>query len=180
MRRIFSPLRDFVAARRAATALEFAMVAMPLMMLVIGGISFSYVYYLQFVLDYSLQQAVRQVQLGKVPSGTAASTYVASTMCPIFSQFASCTGLTITVQPVTDYWTNFTTVSSSSTATSFCMGQAGTLMYARATYQAPVWASFMVVALPPSPASSGQNVVSAAAFANENPAGTTITGVAGC
>jgi Flp pilus assembly protein TadG len=156
------------------------LVSLPLVMLIIGSMSFAYVYYLQFVLDYSLQQAVRQVQLGKVPTGTAPATYVANTMCPIFSGFASCAGLTISVQPVTDYWTNFVTVNSNSTSTSFCTGQAGTLMYARATYQAPVWASFMLIALPPSPASSGQNIVSAAAFANENPAGIAITGVAGC
>ena len=61
-----------------------------------------------------------------------------------------------------------------------CTGQPGTLMFARAAYQAPVWASFMSLALPPSPASSGQNIISAAAFANENPAGVTALTVPGC
>ncbi len=149
-------------------------------MLLIGVASFGYVYYLQFALDYSLQQAVRQVQIGKVSSSTTVATFTSGTMCPIFSQFASCTGLLVSVQAVADFATSYSTVTGTTQPTAFCIGQPGTLMFARATYQAPVWAKFMVTTLATTPSSSGQNIVSTAAFANENPAGTTSTAAPGC
>ena len=168
------------AARRGAAALEFALVAMPLVMLLIGAMSYGYAYYLQFVLDYSLQQAVRQVQIGNVSGSTTVASFTSNTVCPIFNQFASCTGLQVSVQVVQDYWTSYSAVTGTTQPTAFCIGQPGALMFARATYTVPVWARFMVSVVSPSPSSTGQNLVSAAAFANENPAGTTSTASAGC
>lgn len=173
-------LQRWRADRRGAAALEFALVGLPLVMLLIGTMSFGYVFYLQSSLDYSLQQAVRQVQIGKISGSTTVGSFISGTMCPIFSVFASCTGLQVSVQAVTDYASSYATVTGTAQPTAFCVGQPGTLMFARATYQAPVWAKFMVNALTASPSSSGQNIVSTAAFANENPAGTTSTASAGC
>ena len=152
---------------------------MPLVTLLIGVMSFAYAFYLQFALDYSLQQAVRQVQIGNATGSSSAAAFITSVMCPIFSQFAPCTGLQISVQPVADYVTNYATISSTSQSSTFCTGRPGTLMFARAAYQAPVWARFMVFVLPSSPSSSGQNIVSGAAFANENPSGSAVVTV-GC
>jgi Flp pilus assembly protein TadG len=173
-------VRLFRLARQGASALEFAFVSIPLVMLLIGTMSFAYAYYLQFVLDYSLQQAVRQVQIGNVSGSTTVAAFTSSVMCPIFVQFASCTGLNVSVQVVQDYWNSYSTVTGTTQPTAFCIGQPGALMFARATYQAPVWAKFMVSVISPSPSSTGQNIVSTAAFANENPAGTRSTAAAGC
>ena len=185
--RTANPLRGLQArfrslrhARQGAAAVEFALVGLPFFTFIIGILSFGYMFYLQFALDYSLQQAVRQVQIGNVANSTSASTFITSVMCPIFSQFADCGGLQVSVQPVSDYWSSYATITSTSQPTAFCTGQPGTLMFARAAYQAPVWASFMAFTLPPSPASSGQNIVSAAAFANENPSGVTAVTAPGC
>jgi Flp pilus assembly protein TadG len=167
-------------ARRGAAALEFAFVSIPMVMLLVGTMSFAYAYYLQFVLDYALQQAVRQVQIGNVPGSTTVAAFTSSVMCPIFVQFASCSGLNVSVQVVQDYWNSYATVTGTTQPTAFCIGQPGALMFARATYKAPVWAKFMVSVISPNPSSSGQNIVSTAAFANENPAGTTSTAAAGC
>ena len=173
-------LRQFRRARRGAAALEFALVSMPLVMLLIGIMSFSYAFFLQFALDFSLQQAVRQIQIGNVAGSTASTAFVASVMCPIFSQFASCTGLLVSVQQVPDYLAAYATITSPVQTTTFCTGQPGTLMFARASYQAPVWATFMVSVLATSPSSTGQNIVSAVAFANENPSGVAVASAAGC
>ena len=180
MRALQAVLQSLRQAREGATAVEFALVAMPFVMFVIGILSFGYTFFLQFALDYSLQQAVRQIQIGNVAGSTSSATFVTSIMCPIFSQFASCDGLQVSVQPVTDYWSSYATITSASQPSAFCTGQPGTLMFARAAYQAPVWASFMAFSLPPSPVSSGQNLVSAAAFANENPSGVTAVTLPGC
>ena len=180
MRAVRAALRRFRQAREGATALEFSLVCLPLVTFLIGIMSFGYMFYLQFALDYALQQSVRQIQIGNVAGSTSANVFINTVMCPVFSQFAPCTGLQVTVQPVADYLSSFTTITGTSVSTAFCTGQPGTLMFARAAYQAPVWASFMSLALPPSPSSSGQNIISAAAFANENPAGVTALTVPGC
>ncbi len=175
-----SVLWDLRRARDGAAALEFALVCMPFTMLLIGIVSFAYVFYLQFALDYSLQQAVRQIQIGNVAGSTSVGTFTANVFCPVFSQFAPCAGVLISVQPVLDYWSTYAIVSSPLQPTAFCTGLPGTLMYARASYAAPVWASFMVSTLAASPASTGQNIVSGAAFANENPSGLTAGTKGGC
>ena len=180
MRALLAALQSLRHARRGATAVEFALVGLPFVMFVIGILSFGYMFFLQFALDFSLQQAVRQIQIGNVAGSTSSATFVTSVMCPIFSQFASCDGLQVSVQPVTDYWSSYATIASLVQPSAFCTGRPGTLMFARAMYQAPVWASFMAFSLPPSPASSGQTIVSAAAFANENPSGVTAVTLPGC
>ena len=173
-------LRSLPAARSGAAALEFALVSLPFLGFLLGLMSVALNFYLQFALDYSLQGAVRQVQIGKVPPGTSVGTFTGSTFCPIFSLFASCSGVQMSIQPVTDYY-NSSVVSSSDKPTSFCVGQPGQLMYARAIYQAPaISAIFPLNATPSNPGSYGTTIISAAAFANENPTGATVSGSSGC
>ena len=173
-------LRTLPASRSGAAALEFALVSMPFLGFLLGLISVGYNFYLQFALDYALQSAVRQVQIGNVPSGTTVGTFTGSTFCPTFMLFASCSGVQITVQPVTDYYSS-TVVSSSNNSTSFCVGQPGQLMYARAVYPAPVISTiFPLNATPTNAGSYGTTIISAAAFANENPAGATASTAPGC
>ncbi len=174
------PLRSLPASRSGAAALEFALVGLPFLGFVLGLISVAFNFYLQFALDYSLQSAVRQVQIGNVPGGTGVGTFIASTFCPTFSLFASCSGVSISIQPVTDYYSS-TVVSSSNQPTSFCVGQPGQLMYARAAYPAPVISTiFPLNATPSNAGSYGTMIISAAAFANENPTGATPNAAPGC
>ena len=174
------PLHSLPANRSGAAALEFALVSLPFLGFLLGLMSIALNLYLQFALDYSLQQAVRQVQIGNVPAGTSVGTFTGSTFCPIFTLFASCSGVSISVQPVTDYYSS-TVVSSSNKPTSFCVGQPGQLMYARAVYPAPVISTiFPLNATPTNAGSYGTTIISAAAFANENPTGAPTNPTPGC
>ena len=168
------------ASRRGAAALEFAVVCVPFLGLLLGTLAVAFELYLQFALDYSLQEAVRQVQLGKVAPTTTAATFTGTVFCPVFALFAPCDSLLISVQPVTDYY-SAAVVSGKAQPTAFCVGVPGQLMYARAVYQAPVLGTiYPLVAAVTGPGSSGSAIVSAAAFANENPAGAAVPPVAGC
>ena len=133
--------------------------------------------YLQFALDYSLQQAVRQVQLGLVPATTTAADFAGKTFCPVFVAFAPCAGILVSVQPVVDYTAPVVTAATPPVA--FCVGAPGQLMYARAVY--PVLSSiYTTAATVIGPGTDGNTIVSAAAFANENPSGAAITQASGC
>ena len=167
-------------SRSGAASLEFALVSLPFLGLLLGTISVALNLYLQFALDYALQQAVRQVQLGHVPASLSAGDFVGSVFCPVFVVFAPCTGVVASVQPVSDYATG-SVVANPAPLTAFCVGQPGQLMYARITYQAPLVSSiYGTVANASQPGTNGNTIVATAAFANENPSGTAATGGPGC
>ncbi len=173
------PAHPLLSSCSGAAALEFAIVSVPFFGLLIGMASVTLNLYLQFALDYALQQAVRQIQLGLVPATTTAADFTGNTFCPIYQVFAPCTGILVSVQPVADYTAPVITTAAS--PVTFCTGVPGQLMYARAVYQAPVLSSiYSTAATIVGPGTSGSLIVSAAAFANENPSGASITGASGC
>ncbi len=167
-----------VRARSGSAALEFAIVSIPFFGLLLGTVSVALNFYLQFAMDYALQQAVRQVQLGQVPARMSAADFTGSVFCPIFVTFAPCSGVSISVQPVADYTNG--TVTQAGPPVAFCVGTPGQLMYARAVYQAPVLDGIYGLVTSVGPGSGGDTIVSAAAFANENPSGAAIAGGSGC
>ena len=171
-------LARLVEVRSGAAALEFALVCLPFVALLVGSMSVAYDLYVQFALDYALQHAVRQVQLGLVPAMTTSAEFTGNVFCPVFVVFAPCTAVIVSVQPVADYY-NATAVTAIVPPTAFCVGHPGQLMYARAVYRAPVLGSFYA-AIGISPGTDGNTIVSAGAFANENPSGAALTDAAGC
>ena len=171
--------RSLMASRSGAAALEFAIVSLPFFGLLLGMAAVALNLYLQFALDFALQQAVRQVQLGLVPATTNAADFTCNTVCPILVAFAPCTGILVSVQPVTDYTASIITAPTPPTA--FCIGAPGQLMYARAVYQAPLLSSiYSTIPTIVGPGTNGSAIVSTAAFANENPSGAAVTGTSGC
>jgi Flp pilus assembly protein TadG len=170
--------------RKGAAALEFAIIAVPCLGLLLGLFGVAYDFYLQEALDYSLQTAARQIQIGNVPSTYGAGDFTSKIFCPVFATFADCSAVLITVQPVVDFQSASATgqpAAAIAQSAPFCIGAPGQLMFARAVYLAPVLAQFWpygtVVTLG---GSTGNALVSNAAFANENPSGAAIPGGAGC
>ena len=176
--------RRLMPDRSGAAAIEFAFVAFPCLGLILGVFAVAYDFYLQHALDYSLQTAVRQIQLGAVPAGDSNGDFTAKFFCPVFSGFAACSGVLVTVQPVLDYQSaQAVTEPAAAIAQSapFCVGAPGQLMFARVVYLAPllgqIWPYSTVLTLD---GSTGSALVANAAFANENPSGAAIRGGAGC
>ena len=168
-------------SRSGAAALEFAIVSVPFIGLLLGTMAIAFDIYIQFAMDYALQQAVRQVQLGLVPATAAAADFVGNVFCPVFVAFAPCTGIVVSIQPVTDFYTAAAVASAAPPA--FCVGSPGQLMFARATYQTPLLSTIYAITAD-SPGlganGNGNGIVSTAAFANENPSGASISGGGGC
>ena len=175
---MYSCITRLTRGRRGAAALEFALVCLPFVALLVVSLSVAFDLYVQFALDYGLQHAVRQVQLGRVPATTTVADFTGNVFCPVFVVFAPCSGIIVSIQPVADYY-SAPEVIAPVPPTAFCVGQPGQLMYARAVYQAPMLGSFFA-ATGTSPSTIGNTIVSAAAFANENPSGATFKGAGGC
>lgn len=161
--------------RRAATAVEFALVCLPFTMFLLAVMGMGLHFYIQQALDYAAQDAARQVQLGHIPAGYTEADFITQLFCPVFGQYQVCANLFVDVRPVTDYQ-QLTAPGVSdapdSTATSgfkFCPGKPGQLMYVHVVYLAP---SIGGVLFGNTGASSA--IVANAAFANENPGGDTV------
>jgi Flp pilus assembly protein TadG len=170
------------ADRRATTAVEFALVCAPFTIFLLAVLSVALHFYLQQVLDYATQTAVRQVQLGHLSAGYTEADFVNKVLCPVFGGFQVCANLYVDLRPVTDYeqlTTPGVSDAPTSTATTglvFCTGTPGQLMYAHIVYLAPSIGGTLLGGT-----AGGYNaIVSNAAFANENPTGTAVVQANGC
>ncbi len=171
--------------RRAAAALEFAIVSVPFLGLVLGIAVTGLNLYSQVALDLALQTAVRQVQLGKVPSTYSAGDFASQVFCPALAPFIACTNLVVTLVPVANYDTAAVVAVPASAqlghSGGFCTGLPGQLMFARVVYLAPVISSFWPYATQATVnGATGVALLSAAAFANENPSGLSSPATTGC
>jgi Flp pilus assembly protein TadG len=165
--------------RRAATAVEFALVCAPFTIFLLAVLGVALQFYLQQALDYATQAAVRQVQLGHLSAGYTEADFVNKVFCPAFADFQVCVNLTVDLRPVTNYedLASATGAPNSATTTGvFCPGAPGQLMYAHVVYLAPSIGGTLLGG-----SSGGTSViVSNAAFANENPTGIAVEQANGC
>jgi Flp pilus assembly protein TadG len=140
--------------RRGVVALEFAIAALPLFLLVVGILEMSYDLFTQAVLNYAVNEAARTVQVGSThgTSGETSATFAASAVCPALSGLLDCGQLIVGVAPVPAGYNYFTTpaiitVTKSASATgNICTGQAGQLMLLQAWYIGPSFVGALIPA----------------------------------
>jgi Flp pilus assembly protein TadG len=167
--------------RRGVTAVEFALVCAPFTAFLLAVMLTGLQFYLQQALDSATQSAVRQVQLGYVSAGFSEADFVNKVFCPTFGTFQSCANLYIDLRPVSDYeqLTNPGVAdapsNTSTTGLVFCPGTAGQLMYAHVIYLVPSIAGTLLGNAP----GGYSTIISNAAFAIENPTGSTVAPVQG-
>ena len=126
-------------------ALEFALIALPLVCMVLTLFEVSYDLFVQSALDNAVATAARSVQVGarQGSSGETSAQFVAQAVCPQLGQLLSCTLLTVGVEPIPsgyDYYTNpnpMTFASASAGSGIVCTGTAGRLMLLQAWYTGP-------------------------------------------
>jgi Flp pilus assembly protein TadG len=165
--------------RRAATAVEFALLCAPFTIFLLAIFGVALQFYLQQALDYATQAAVRQVQLGHLSPGYTEADFVNKIFCPAFATFQVCINLTVDLQPVTNYEDLASAIggpNSAATTGVFCPGMPGQLMYAHVVYLAPSIGGTLLGGS----AGGTSVIVSNAAFANENPTGTAVEQASGC
>jgi len=171
---------------RGSAALEFSLVAGPLLALTVVICELAYDFYCQEVLDYATQSAARQIQIGTAqaaPGGAAA--YIQQSVCTTLTGLLPCSGVALSSQVVTDYY-NLTNVGQvpttngafNSGSLSFCAGQPGQLVLLTAYYPATaILTAYLPVATVVVNGSPVRMIVSTAAFENEQ---FSSTGSSGC
>ena len=166
--------------RRAATALEFALVCVPLLVFILAVVQMGLHFYWQQTLDYAVQQAGRQVQIGRIGSSYTSTAFANQVLCPAFSASAGCSDLFVDLHPVSDYQrltasgVQDAPDSTSTTGLVFCTGQPGQQMYAHVVFMAPSFIGSLLGT------GDFDSIVANAAFTNENPAGATVVPANGC
>jgi len=180
-------MRRFLASaaqRRGAAALEFAILAIPFLILILGTMEVGYDFFVQIALTNAVNVAARSVQVGTTQAeatGTAASSWVANAVCPALGGLLECGQLYVSVSGIPsatgkNYYTyisanppSLTTMTS--TSNSACTGAAAQMMLLRAYYLSPTFIGMLVpVWSQPSPLSPAKRVhvtYASAGFVNE-------------
>ncbi|BAM90113.1 conserved hypothetical protein [Bradyrhizobium oligotrophicum S58] len=139
--------RAFVSDNRAATAVEFALVAAPFLALIIALIQTFLVFFAQQLLESVVQQSARMVMTGQVQAQTLTQdAFKQQVVCKKILIFFDCNGVMIDLQ-VANAWSSANTAmptltfDSKGTVTNtwqYNPGNAGDIVVLRVMYVWPV------------------------------------------
>jgi Flp pilus assembly protein TadG len=163
--------------RRASTALEFAIVAFPFTIFLVFLLELGYDFFAQVALNYGVQTAARQIQIGTAQGETTAAKFQTDYLCPALNGLLPCSSVTVNVFPiVSDYYTSTAVMLPTNKAGNldtsgftYCPGKPNQLMLVEAIYTSP---SLVSAAIPSMATATAGGLVrvtlSSTAFINEN------------
>jgi Flp pilus assembly protein TadG len=170
----------FITDRKAATAVEFALIAAPFLAIIAALIQTFLLFFAQSQLESAVRQSGRQILTGQVQSQDAsltqaqATTAFKQTVCNNAAVLFTCTGLMVDVQ-VANNWSSANTGMPTLTYDSngnvnntwqFNPGNAGDIVVVRVMYLWPVF--FGPIAFNMANQANGSRLIMAsAAFQNE-------------
>jgi Flp pilus assembly protein TadG len=179
-----------------AVSMEFAILAVPFFILLLGVMEVGYDLFVQAALDSAVETAARSIQVGTTvgSSNMTNSQIVAAAVCPAIATVLNCNNIYVSVQPVTtgDYYSGsvneLTALSPSNIAAAnasgggdICTGTGYQLMQLNAWYVGPTFLGTLVPSFSISnPVGSGRVHITAssAGFVNEDFTGGQTTGSA--
>jgi Flp pilus assembly protein TadG len=177
---------SLLRSRCGATALEFALVAPPFLILVFGVMEIGYDLFVQGALSAAVQQAARSVQTGAVQgtSGETSAQFVAAAVCPAVGGRLTCAQIVAGVKPVPsgyNYYSNPSPLTLAGAAGgAVCTGVGGQTMLIQAWYLGPTFAGLLIPSFSTTYNGSVVHITSASAgFVNEYFTGGQTTGT-GC
>ena len=136
----------FASDRTAATAVEFALVVLPLLALLLYAIEIALVFFINSNLDAAVRNASRAIMTGTAQASGVytAAAFKSTYLCPasgtsIIGSFIDCSKLIIDVRAVTAFTGADLTNDFYKTQTSnqFCPGAPGTITVVRVAYPMP-------------------------------------------
>jgi hypothetical protein len=147
--------------RRGSVSLEFAMLAVPLLIMTLGVMEIAYDLYVQAALDNAVQTAARSVQVGATQTtGESSALLVQNAVCPNLHELLDCGQLIVGVLPVPpghDYFTapppqgqlnppyfTIPMAAASSANGAICTGSGGQMMLLQAWYIGPTFVGGLV------------------------------------
>lgn len=163
--------------RRGAAALEFAVVSMPFITLLLFLLEIGYDFFAQVSLDYGVQTAARQIQIGGAQDADTAAVFRTKYLCPALSGLLPCSSVMVNIQPITDDFYEASPIVLKKDASgqikesdyAYCPGQPRQLMLVQAIYTSPSLIAAFVPAMATGTADGFVHVtLSSSAFINEN------------
>lgn len=96
-------LRDYLLNRKGSTAIEFAILALPFIVIILAIIEIALMFFVDSALDSAVHKAVRQVRVGTAKSGNWNITNFKAAICSELSYSFTCsTNLLVRVTVITD------------------------------------------------------------------------------
>jgi Flp pilus assembly protein TadG len=153
--------RLFMSDTRGATAVEFALVAIPFLGTIVVSMAVGIVFFFSTTLDFAVQKASRSMMTGAIKSGQMSATqYRTGVFCPMLLAAFDCNNIIINVkvertaaQAATN--TGYTdlvnsnqtallvTAYTNSGSAQFCTGQPGDYVYIQVLYPLPALTTFL-------------------------------------
>ena len=135
----FRRFRRFLGASGGATALEFALVIPPFILMTFGILETTLVMFVATQLEASVQSAARQIRTGNVQGATDPLDTFKTLMCQKFELVASCDDqLVIDVRRFDDFqsvdFPPFVDQNGQANGNTFTPGAAGDIVLVRVTY----------------------------------------------
>jgi Flp pilus assembly protein TadG len=145
-RRRARQITRFALARRAATAVEFALIAPAFLALLIAIFETTLYLFAQQTLQNAAVSAGRLIMTGQIQNGNVTQSQFATDVCPMVSALFTCANLMINVQNYTAFSgasTGSPTLTYNSNGTvsnswSYSPGTAGQVMVVQLVYQWPI------------------------------------------
>ena len=162
---------------RGGVALEFAVVSLPFLTLLLFLVEIGYDFFAQVSLDYGVQTAARQIQIGAAQDAATVEVFKDKYLCPALSGLLPCSSVMVDIQPITIDFQTAVTMSLPTTGSgqlnapsyTYCPGKPRQLMLMQAIYTSPSLIAAFVPDMATGTADGFVHVtLSAAAFINEN------------
>jgi Flp pilus assembly protein TadG len=168
-RRLANKAGGFARAEDGATAVEFALVAIPFLVLVFAIIELGLVFLVSLTLENAVIDVGRQIRTGQIQTAGGTATTFKASVCGKMSWLGSkcSTNLSIDVRTFSDYATSNTSASDGTVPTTmnWSPGTPGSIVLVRAYYTWPLITPLLKTGLQNS---SGKRIIYAAtAFTNE-------------
>jgi len=170
-RRLAHLAGGFSRAEQGATAVEFALVFMPFLMLIFAMIELGLVFLVSLLLENAIIDVGRTIRTGEVQTNGGTAATFKSAVCDkigVIGSLSCSTALQLDVRTYTDYSTSNTSAGATSTVPTsmqFSPGTAGSIVLVRAYYTWPLVTPLLQTGLQNS---GGRRIIYAAtAFTNE-------------
>jgi Flp pilus assembly protein TadG len=167
-------MRRFLRAEKGATALEFALVATPLMAVLFGSMQIAIVFYFDQVLQTAAIQAGRTLMVGSAQKQALTASQFKTAVCNSISSAFTCSSLMIDVQSANSF-SNLSTTPITLTyngsgqvtnSFSYSPGSQGSVVIIRLLYDWPVFSSVFAPGLDDQ-GNSSHLLVGTSVFKNE-------------
>lgn len=153
------------------------MVSLPFFALLLFLVEIGYDFFAQVSLDYGVQTAARQVQVGAAQDAATVADFKAKYLCPSLSGLLPCSSVVVDIQPVATDFQQAVTMALQANGSgqlgapsyTYCPGKPRQLMLLQAIYTSPSLVAAFVPAMATTTADGFVHVtLSSAAFTNEN------------